>query len=1399
MCRSPIGSSVPRAARVLVELGTHNGVSYSAFCEAVIQARLDTRCFAVDTWEGDEHAGLYGAQVFDDLRRFHDQQFGAFSELLRCTFDAALPYMPDGWIDLLHIDGLHSYDAVRHDFESWLPKLSDRAVVLFHDTNVRERDFGVWRLFGELRASYPAFEFLHEHGLGMLAVGRAAPAEVARLCALTDPAVIGLVRERFSQLGERWRFELHLRLLREQYASLEAERDAVRRAAEDGAKLRARAAQRAEDVRRTAAAAYGEVNRLTAELRTTRAVLVAERDALRAERRALTLQLHALASDRARIAGSVTWRATKPLRRIADRLPQRLRETFEGGVRTAWWIARRRLRQGQAQRARLRRQLELVTMSNLFDAEWYLLRYADVAAAGVDPMLHFVLRGGAEGRDPGPLFDSRAYLARNPDVAATGATALLHYAESGAREGRRISPLKDAPPSPTAPDVNELAAPNRDRAAAPPRIVFVAGEPATPGEVYRVTRFARAAELAGAITVILAVEEVPTRRADFVGADLVVIWRAGWSEEVASAVDAANGAGAKLMFDVDDLMVEPELAVPEVIDGIRTQNIAMASVQDHYTRIRTSMANCEFACTTTDELAWYIRVHGKPTFVLPNGFDWAALQRSRRVARTRRLDGGDGLVRLGYAAGSRTHQRDFAQIAEPVGRILRERPATRLVLFTTRVDNAPVLNPAEFPALAGLDAQIEWRELVPLAQLPEELGRFDINLVPLEIGNPFCEAKSELKYFEAALVDVCTVASATGPFRRAIGNGRTGFLAATPDDWYAMLRMLVDDPAMRARVGRAAYRGVLWPFGPERRAEMVASVLDQVRGGPRAARAFALDVQRAQLPRRLPNLPDGDVVFAADALGDADVTVIVPLYNYANFVVEALDSVRAQTLVPLDLVVVDDCSTDASLATALDWVKRYAQRFNRVMVIRNHANAGLGSTRNAGFAAAETPYVLPLDADNRLLPACCETLLRLAEKGRAAFVYPVIRKFGEVSETIGLWPYAPARLVGVPYIDAMALVSVAAWACVGGYGETRLGWEDYEFWCRIAEFGLAGEQAPGEPLAEYRVHGGSMLNRITESPDAKPRVIAEMHRRHPWLSLVDAKRLPAKPEGAVPVDPSSLAGILPLLRCPETGQRLELDADGTWLRTPDGARSWPIVAGRPNLFPGMAEPRIVTEAHLSNPLPERALSLIRDAGGPVLNLSAGGTVEKLPNVVEAEAAIFRNTNVVTDAHHLPFQDGAFSAVVVLNAFEHYRDPVRVAAEIFRVLKPGGRVLVHTAFLQPLHEAPYHFYNCTRYGLEAWFAAFETEQLHVSDNFSPGHTLAWLAHEARTALRRDVSAAAGTGFGQSTFGEFADLWTDPKKFATSERIADLHRLPQGAQEAIAAGFEYVGRRPGDAHG
>jgi GT2 family glycosyltransferase len=154
-----------------VELGTHSGNSFSAFCQAIAAFGVPGRAFAVDTWKGDEHAGSYGEEVFEDLAAFNNAHYLGFASLLRTTFDDARNYFSESSIDLLHIDGMHSYEAVKHDFEHWRETLSRRAVVVLHDVNVRERGFGVWKLWQELADQYPSFRFDHSHGLGVLGVG----------------------------------------------------------------------------------------------------------------------------------------------------------------------------------------------------------------------------------------------------------------------------------------------------------------------------------------------------------------------------------------------------------------------------------------------------------------------------------------------------------------------------------------------------------------------------------------------------------------------------------------------------------------------------------------------------------------------------------------------------------------------------------------------------------------------------------------------------------------------------------------------------------------------------------------------------------------------------------------------------------------------------------------------------------------------------------------------------------------------------------------------------------------------------------------------------------------------------------------------------------------------------
>jgi hypothetical protein len=121
------------------------------------------------------------------------------------------------------------------------------------------------------------------------------------------------------------------------------------------------------------------------------------------------------------------------------------------------------------------------------------------------------------------------------------------------------------------------------------------------------------------------------------------------------------------------------------------------------------------------------------------------------------------------------------------------------------------------------------------------------------------------------------------------------------------------------------------------------------------------------------------------------------------------------------------------------------------------------------------------------------------------------------------------------------------------------------------------------------------------------------------------------------------------------------------------------------------------------------------------------------------------------------------------------------------------VLVRTAFLQPLHEDPCHFFNCTKFGLLEWFRDFQTEDFRVSSNFNPSYALAWLVSECDAALRKDVSEVAAEVFLATPAGHFARYWRD--EAARDDDVwTSFEHLSQSAQEVIAAGFQYIGRKP-----
>ena len=155
----------------IVELGTFKGTSLFSFAQAVKDFDLNTTVYAIDSWKGDEHSGFYGEEIYQSVveitRKFYAKQR---IRLVRKYFDEAVDDFENESIDILHIDGLHTYDAVKNDFSKWFPKVKPTGIIIFHDILVA--DFGVWKLWEEIKNNYKDrynfIEFVHNYGLGVM-------------------------------------------------------------------------------------------------------------------------------------------------------------------------------------------------------------------------------------------------------------------------------------------------------------------------------------------------------------------------------------------------------------------------------------------------------------------------------------------------------------------------------------------------------------------------------------------------------------------------------------------------------------------------------------------------------------------------------------------------------------------------------------------------------------------------------------------------------------------------------------------------------------------------------------------------------------------------------------------------------------------------------------------------------------------------------------------------------------------------------------------------------------------------------------------------------------------------------------------------------------------------------
>jgi len=301
-------------------------------------------------------------------------------------------------------------------------------------------------------------------------------------------------------------------------------------------------------------------------------------------------------------------------------------------------------------------------------------------------------------------------------------------------------------------------------------------------------------------------------------AEVVVVYRVPMSPWLDACLGYARGLGRPLVFSCDDLLFDPTATPHDALAALpENQRAWWLTATERYA---ATLRACDGFLATTEPLAAAAERSGLPAFVVRNGLGERALGVSETLRKTVPPHRRGDEIMLTYLSGTTMHELDFAVIAPALAVVLATRPHVRLRL-------GGHLQPT--PTLAPWQDRIERLPFLPWHEMLAALAGSDVQLAPLRLGEPFSEAKSEVKYLEAGALGIPTIASPTDAFRRVIRHGENGLLAATAADWETQLLALVDDAGLRHRLGNRARDDVFLHATPEIQAEALVAALVAIR------------------------------------------------------------------------------------------------------------------------------------------------------------------------------------------------------------------------------------------------------------------------------------------------------------------------------------------------------------------------------------------------------------------------------------------------------------------------------------------------------------------------------------------------------------------------------------------
>lgn len=345
-------------------------------------------------------------------------------------------------------------------------------------------------------------------------------------------------------------------------------------------------------------------------------------------------------------------------------------------------------------------------------------------------------------------------------------------------------------------------------------VVFAIGCWEGESKRYRVLNIAEGLTKIGYKVKVIPFEHIASIVSDKVEVKVVVLFRATINGAVGinEFLLHAKCNNIKVVYDVDDLIFEPEIV--DQIDGFR---VLSQRQQNDYLRdldnYRKLLVASDAVSVPTEYLKIRVEALGKKAFVIPNTINDAQFAIATQLESEKRVQ--NGYIRIGYFSGSRTHQADFDECAN--------------ALFSVMGLNANV----SLRIVGFLELDVRWQQFSnriermdfqPYQAMLRVLYECDINIAPLQIASVFCQGKSELKFFEAGLLGIPTIASATDTYLRIIENGVNGYRVAGQEEWLSALNALTASASLRKMIGEKAKETSVELYSVHHIAKMAAEI-----------------------------------------------------------------------------------------------------------------------------------------------------------------------------------------------------------------------------------------------------------------------------------------------------------------------------------------------------------------------------------------------------------------------------------------------------------------------------------------------------------------------------------------------------------------------------------------------